>query len=561
MQDLKIHKIGIYPLSKHYIDQLEMMSVFENYLPKVKGSSILSECLCVLIQNIVVSTKPLYQIQEWLKSYADGQGEFGYESNKYTDDRLGEALDELYKTDRQSIMTAISSKSIAVHELNTEIIHNDTTTITLQGNYEDQGDEEVQLKRGYNKDYRPECKQIVFGLNVIADGHVPISFHLYDGNTSDDQTHQVNWNELRSFLQKTDFCYVADSKVATKENLEYIGSNKGKFISILPASRKEVTDFKQSLLNTPAQVNWEYVETYPNQRKKDEPTIYQSFKGGSTSDGFRLIWIHSDAKARVDKEMRSHKIDKVALALDNISVKLNRYQLKTKEQIEKAVCKITKGCTPFFTINLKEHKTLITKKIGRGRPTENSKYHKIEEVSYTLEYTIQKAIIEQYEAQDGIFPLVTNTDWEVKKVLKTYKEQPYLEKRFCTLKSVLEVAPIFLKKPKRIEAMLHLYFLALMVISLIERQIRQQMKQQEIESLPILPQGMKTKSPTINNLRYLFRDTLMVVINLPQTNQMSYLIKGFDKIHSQVLNLLKIPPKVYQIDNVNWWKFEGKLIL
>jgi hypothetical protein len=41
MQDIKVHKIGIYPLSKYYIDQLGMLNVFEQYMPKVKGSTIL----------------------------------------------------------------------------------------------------------------------------------------------------------------------------------------------------------------------------------------------------------------------------------------------------------------------------------------------------------------------------------------------------------------------------------------------------------------------------------------------------------------------------------------
>jgi len=40
----------------------------------------------------------------------------------------------------------------------------------------------IQLKRGYNKDGRPDCKQIVFGLNITEDGHVPISYPVYDGN-------------------------------------------------------------------------------------------------------------------------------------------------------------------------------------------------------------------------------------------------------------------------------------------------------------------------------------------------------------------------------------------
>lgn len=69
-------------------------------------------------------------------------------------------------------------------------------------------------------------------------------------------------------------------------------------------------------------------------------------------------------------------------------------------------------------------------------------------------------------------------------VLRTYKNQPYLEKRFSTKKSVLNVAPVFLKSPRRIEAMMFLYFIALMLVSLIERRMRREMQEQHIERLP-----------------------------------------------------------------------------
>jgi len=72
--------------------------------------------------------------------------------------------------------------------------------------------------------------------------------------------------------------------------------------------------------------------------------------------------------------------------------------------------------------------------------------------------------------------------------------------------TVLEVAPVFLKKEKRIEAMLFLYFVALMIVSLIEREMRMNMAKEKIEKLPILPQGMNSKKPTWNNIRYFFRN-------------------------------------------------------
>ena len=72
-----------------------------------------------------------------------------------------------------------------------------------------------------------------------------------------------------------------------------------------------------------------------------------------------------------------------------------------------------------------------------------------------------------------------------------------------TKKTVLEVAPVFRKKVKRIEAILFFYFVALMIVSLIERKIRINMTKAKIEKLPILPQTMNTKKPTWNNIRYI----------------------------------------------------------
>ena len=76
----------------------------------------------------------------------------------------------------------------------------------------------------------------------------------------------------------------------------------------------------------------------------------------------------------------------------------------------------------------------------------------------------------------------------------------------------MEVAPVFLKKNERIEAMMFLYFIALMIVSLIERNIRQQMAEEQIESLPILPSRMKTKTPTWSNIRYFFRNVHLALM-------------------------------------------------
>ena len=65
---------------------------------------------------------------------------------------------------------------------------------------------------------------------------------------------------------------------------------------------------------------------------------------------------------------------------------------------------------------------------------------------------------------DGIFPLITNVpDLSELELLKTYKRQPTIEKRFSQLKTDFEVAPVYLKAVHRIPALLSVYFFALLI--------------------------------------------------------------------------------------------------
>ena len=81
-------------------------------------------------------------------------------------------------------------------------------------------------------------------------------------------------------------------------------------------------------------------------------------------------------------------------------------------------------------------------------------------------------------------------------LLGVYKYQPFLEKRNEQLKSVLSVAPMFLKKPERVAALLFVYFLAVLVFALIEREVRNRMAEEDITELPLYPEERLCEAPT-----------------------------------------------------------------
>ena len=552
--ETRFKQVDVLPMVKHFMDALDLFSLFKKYVPAAHDSlADHAESLCILTANIICDNKPLYKVKEWLSNYSDGIMDETIEANLFNDDRLARALSALFHADRHSLMTEVSANSIGVHKLMTDEIHNDSTTVTFIGNYKNPDPDAVKLTHGHNKDFRPDCKQVVFGLNITSDGHVPLSYKLFDGNTNDDVTHIPNWNGLRTLLEKEDFIYVADCKLCSHKNLTHIAQNGGFFITIVPKDRKEVKQFLKQLKNN----DLEFKDAYQveSSRKKGKINIFKTYEADRTKNGFRIIWIHSSSKQEDDQVRRQKKIDKAIEALKELSPKLNAYHLKTKKEIRAAVDSICKGIKQFLDVKILTERKQIKVKISPGRPSLKSVYKNKWKFKHRIQWELNKQALLEASKTDGLFPLITNTALEACEVLKKYKSQPFLEKRMYTKKTVLEVAPVFLKKEERIEAILFLYFVALMIVSLIERKIRMNMAKANIDKLPILPQAMNSKKPTWNNIRYFFRNVHYSEI-IQDGVCIQSIVKGLSDLHKQVNRLLDVPSSVYKNLQPSWWQFK-----
>ncbi|MFH1320495.1 MAG: IS1634 family transposase [Bacteroidota bacterium] len=548
-------QVDVLPMVKHYMNSLDLYNLFEKYVPTSKNSlAEHAESLCIITANIICKNKPLYKIQEWLAKYSDGLTNESVNADKFNDDRLGRSLSALFKADRHSLMTEVSCNAIKLHNLLTDEIHNDTTTVTFIGNYANPDPDAVKLKHGHNKDFRPDCKQIVFGLNITADGHVPLSYNVYNGNKDDDTTHIPNWNELRSLIKKEDFIYIADCKLCSSKNLAYIDRNNGYFITIIPKYHKEAKDFMEYIKAN--DVKWEDALEVPHSRKKDEMNTFKIYEAGKNRKGYRVIWACSGSKAEQDKNRRLKKIDDAQKALKELIPKLNAYHLKTQGEIKAAVDKICKNVVGLIDVRITLGRKQIHKRIpSTKRQPDEPMYEKKWSFTYGLEWKINKQNAIAISKTDGLFPLITNHHLlDAAEVLRMYKRQSYLEKRMYTKKTILEVAPVFLKKERRIEAVLLLYFFALMVVSLIERNIRLNMRKEKIAKLPILPQGMNTKKPTWNNIRYFCRNIHLSFI-IKDKIPIQAEVQGFSDLHKKVCKLVEVPCSAYKRLQDEWWLF------
>jgi transposase len=121
--------------------------------------------------------------------------------------------------------------------------------------------------------------------------------------------------------------------------------------------------------------------------------------------------------------------------------------------------------------------------------------------------TLDAEAIKASAAADGIFPLITDLTSDRMSpldILSIYKYQPFVEKRHEQLKTAAEVVPVNFKTPERIEAYLFLYFIAVTVHALIERELRDAMKARGIQSIPLYPEERACRAPTADKILCLF---------------------------------------------------------
>jgi hypothetical protein len=81
------------------------------------------------------------------------------------------------------------------------------------------------------------------------------------------------------------------------------------------------------------------------------------------------------------------------------------------------------------------------------------------------------------------------------------------------------------------------------------------MAKQNIERLPILPQGMNSKKPTWNNIRYFFRNVHLSEIIRDEV-PIQTTVKGVSDLHQQINRLLEMPAPVYENLQPGWWQFK-----
>ena len=553
---LESFEVGAQPVLQAVLDRVGLRALFEEAFgtsdPRARLSPV--ESALLLLRNVVLSRHPLYGVPQWARRFAPDRLELTAEQIKLlNDDRLGRTLDKLFLLDRRTLTTRFVLRVVAVFGLDLTRMHNDSTSITFTGVYRAapprrDGRRRLAIVHGHNKDHRPDLKQLVWTLTICADGGVPVHYNVDDGNMTDDRTHVATWNRLRELVGRPDFLYVADCKLCTRDSMGFIHGAGGLFVTVLPRTRKEDPQFRQLLAEQ--SMRWQLLWERPSLRRKtDPPERFEAIPDMTTAEGYRLVWFRSSEKWQRDERWRQTTIDRARFAIHRLRDRVGRRSLKTQEQVQAAVDDILDHTEtrPWLKVALLRCERHHHKQASRGRPGPNTRYRRCTTTVYEPVATIDAEAVRRSATADGIFPLVTNARADrlpALQLLQTYKYQAFIEKRHEQLKTAAEIVPVNFKSPERIEAFLFLYFLAVTLHALIERQVRRAMVARALPSIPLYPEERECRAPTADKLLQAF-DPLRTYHLLRNGRVVNTFADPLIDIQNTILSLLEIPARVY----------------
>jgi transposase len=554
---LQSHAVGALPLINGILERLKFQECLQEVLPKEDRRVVVPVAtgLTVLLKNILLSREPLYGVADWgVRQAPDLLGLTTTQIQAFNDDRLGRCLDRLFDADCGSVALRVAGAAVRAFQVSLDELHNDSTTVTFHGAYVDAKEEQVVRGRrtpaitwGHNKDHRPDLKQVLYILTVTEDGAVPVQFRVESGNTTDDQTHQTTWDVLCQLGGRRDFLYVADSKLATRENMAYLHQRGGRFLTILPRTRSEDEKFRQTLVADG--VTWRHIWD----KTDEDGTAFDRFSvsdvSTTTSEGYRLIWYHSTVKAEVDTLVRGAQLERAFQELSALGQKLRspRTRYRTQNRVWEAVEQILaeRDVKHLIRVQVETCENENFRQASRGRPTPKTKYIRQVTLRFHLSYALDQEALERERRGDGVFPLVTNVfEASERDLLWAYKKQPAIEKRFSQMKTDFSVAPVHLQSASRIEAFLCVYFFALLVEALLQRELRQAMNAAEVHSLPLYPEGRPCRYPTAPRVFDAF-DNVQRHSLAEEGQKCAVLITELSPLQRKILKLLGHAPEQY----------------
>ncbi|MEU3146528.1 IS1634 family transposase [Streptomyces sp. NPDC006999] len=456
-------RLGALPVAADVSRRLDMAGIVDRLCPGREIAHVThGQVIEVLVANRLTAPAPLWRVDDWAREWAVEEV-FGIEAELLDDDRLGRALDAI-APHLQEITDSIGARAIGEFGIDVATMHWDMTSMSLHGAYpaDDQDEEYPQVKHGHPKDRRFDLKQIQTGLAVSADGAIPVLSRVLDGSAAEVSQITGTMNNLRTMAGPKDFLLVGDSKLVSYGNVGALIAAGVDFIAPAPASKVDDTVYAALDLEEAAVVDYVPVpdENLPAEKREtyrvlEDVHVLSGPRKRDPRHTVRRILVHSTGNARGQARAREKRLAKAREELDKLQRGAGGRYYNTAAKVAARIGVITKTRRVASCL-----RTEITAD-DAGRPA--------------LAWHFAEEVLRAEEQVDGWYALLTTLTSEQAspaEVLRRYKGQGAVERRYSDFKGPLAVTPIFVQDNKRLAALITVICLALLLFCLIERQVR-----------------------------------------------------------------------------------------
>jgi len=553
IKSVETKPIGFAPILQCYFERCGIAEIIDNNVDLDPRRKILThgQASVAMITGILFQVLQLYRICKFATETTVLDIILpGIAPKEYFDDRLSDTLDAIYDYGIGNLEMSITQNMIREFNIVNDICHNDTTSVSTYGNCsKNRTSDSIEITFGYSKKHRQDLKQLVWSLSVSSDSGFPLFQKAYSGNTADVDTYVEQWQNLIDLLGYEDFLYVADSKLITKENMTEIHNNGGYFIAPAPMYKS----YKNVLENSLENHEKESLISYKDQFNRGFETPIEIEHEGERYT-FRMIILYDQNVADRKRKALHARILKTKSAFQELQGKLNKYKLKTQPAIEQCCDAILKkhSASDFFQYTITNNPVTTYKNKKRGKPAKNEIPEKITIITdnFSMSYQFDQDEVDKALAKCGYYPLITNkpdSSLSIEEAMLAHKNQYKCEHVNRRAKSSLDVEPIYLQTPERIEAMLFLFKIALQIVSLMERTARGNINDRDKGLNDFMPNKKDIRNPKSEYMLSEFQYIVSGVIPFPG-GLASGFVSELNPLQKDILSIMEVPVDYYSYD-------------
>jgi len=341
----------------------------------------------------------------------------GIEDGKINDTRLYRCLDRIlpHKT---ALERHLKDRYGALFGAEFDVLLYDLTSTYVEGAAE----KNPMMRRGYSRDHRPDCEQMVIALIVNSEGF-PFSYETFDGNRADVSTMETILRMVERKYGKARRIWVFDRGIVSEENLAAIRKRGGQYLVGTP--RSQMKQFEAELLKD----DWTQVRPEVKVKKVAIPQGEETY-----------ILCRTDGRQEKEKAIRNRFSSGMEKALKGLQNTIALGRLKDRNKMERRLGKIQArhpSVNDLYDVSLRD--TAEGVRLFWQMKEDRKNWRESREGAYLLRTNLQADTAEQLWSK--------------------YMQLTEAEASFRALKSELSIRPLFHQLEPRVKAHVMVAFL------------------------------------------------------------------------------------------------------